>query len=641
MKLVPTLLLLAFLVSVLCIEYNGKSPVPSGRKETALSYRPIVRGRNWAISSRKALASQAGEKIFLKGGNAVDAAIAGLVTLGVVEPAMSGIGGEAFILIYEPNEGKVYSINGGGIAPKAATIEKYKQMGFENMPMDGPLSSVVPGALDSWLVVLDKFGTMSLKEVLAPAIELAEEGFSASEEFVSMIDANIERIGAFESSKTLYLKHGNYNYQVGEIFKNKDLANLYKELVKTEQSALKKGESRHDALKAVRDRFYRGDIAKEIVKFLQEKGGLFTQEDFSYYYALLEKPIHTNYKGCDIYKSPSANQGLTELLILNILENFNLDEAYSARSIHIHAEAVNLAMADREKFIGDLNFVDAPIDGLLSKDYAKERAKLINEERRLEEYLPGNPWEYQGKPYDYYSIEYFNERGVKRIGTIGKSLDWAGNNIKNDIKDSAKQLASDDSIDTMDLTSYVATADKSGLLVSATPSNFYYFGSALVIGPYGFPINDRASYFWLDERHPNSLQPWKRPRNTITPSLALKDGKPYLAYGTPGGDQQCQALSQILANVVDHDMDIQKSIDAPIWSSKSFPLSYAEHKVEEGVMSIDARIAEDVTKSLINRGWKVSISKSFSNNRACIIRIKDGVIEAAVMSKKESQALAW
>jgi len=593
------------------------------------SYRPIVRGKKWAIATRNALASQAGELIFLKGGNSVDAAIASLATLGVTEPAMSGIGGELFMLVYDPKTQKVCSINGGGTAPEKATIEWYKSAGFDSIPMDGALSSVVPGAFDAWCAALDAFGRKSLNEVLEPAIDLANDGFPVSEDFVSVIKANEERLVSFESSRKLYFKPDGSYYEVGEIFRNPELAMLYKRLVGVEEKALSSGADRHSAIKAARDEFYKGMIARDIVDFLQAQGGLFERHDFSDYSALFEEPVHTNYRGYEVYKSPSANQGPAELEMLNIIENFEPTEAYSAQTIHIEAEAVNLAMADREIFLGDLNYIKSPLNGLISKEYAKERADLIDMRKRLSIYAPGDPWKYEKEVYSYEPKPYFlselkglsedSEKDHCKVERNGRYYDLTGN---------------------MGLTSYVCASDRSGLTVSATPSNFQNFGSAIVVEPFGFPINNRASYFWLEESHTNSLRPLKRPRNTITPSLALKDGKPYLAYGTPGADQQCQALFQILINIVDFGMSIQEAIDAPIWSSRSFPLSYGDHTVEEGAICIDARTSE-VVEGLKERGWKVTASEPFSHNRACIIRILDKCFEAAAMSATEGEALAW
>lgn len=593
------------------------------------SYRPVARGRSWAISTRNALASQAGELLFLKGGNAVDAIVASLAALGVVEPAMSGIGGEIFMLVYDPKTQKVYSINGGGTAPKEATIERYRSLGFDQMPLDGALSSVVPGAFDAWCIALDRFGTMHLNEVLEPAIELSRNGFPVSEEFVATTIANDERLKSFDSSRSLYFKPDGSHYGVGELFKNVKLAELYGALAETEKKALDGGFDRHSAIKKARDEFYKGKTAKYIVDFVRSSGGLFEPEDLSDYYALIEEPAHTSYKGYEVYKSPSANQGPVELEILNIVENFELKEAYSPQTIHLEAEAVNLAMADREKFLGDLNCIKSPLNGLLSKEYARDRSSLIDENRRLIEYPAGDPWRYEKEPYEYKPRPYFlSENPAVNWGRQDSDTSCSGSGRRHDISDN------------MGLTSYACAADKSGMMVSATSSNFRNFGSALVVEPFGFPINDRASYFWLDRDHANSLEPGKRPRNTIAPSMALKDGKPYLAYGTPGADQQCQALFQILLNIVDFGMSIQEAIDAPMWSSRSFPLSYGDHRAEEGLIVIDERLA-NVAEDLRKKGWRVEISEPFSNNRACAIRILDDCIEAAAMSTTEGQALAW
>jgi len=431
---------------------------------------------------------------------------------------------------------------------------------------------------------------------------------------------------SFESSGKLCFKQGGSCYDVGDNFKNPGLAELYKRLAEAEKKALSNGANRHSAIKAVRDEFYKGKVGEEIVTFLQRSGGLFSHGDFADYYALLEEPAHTSYRGYEIYKSPSANQGPAELEILNMLENFDLRDQ---RSIHICAEAVNLAMADRERFLGDLNYIKSPLNGLLSKEYARHRAELIDENRRLSAYDAGDPWRYEKEPYAYRQKPYF----------LSADMPECRKEPDHEAECSGSERDYDLSGD-MGLTSYACASDKSGLTVSATPSNFSNFGSALVVEPFGFPINDRASYFWLDERHTNSIQPGKRPRNTIAPSMALKDGRPYLAYGTPGADQQCQALSQILVNIVDFGMSIQEAIDAPMWSSRSFPQSYGDHGSEDGLIVIDERISE-VADDLRKRGWSVEIAGPFSNNRACIIRIAEDCIEAAAMSTTEGSALAW
>src|SRR5438132_1010 len=352
--------------------------------------RPVVRGQHFAVASMKAEATRAAERVLEKGGNAFDAIVAGQAVLGLVDGAMNGIGADATLLVYDAKTKKVYSINAEGTAPKLATIDWYKQHNGGKLPVnDSLLSGTVPGCIDAWYILLDHWGTMSFAQVLSEAIDLAENGFPAGDSFARAA-ATTAKIRKYPTSAKVYLPNGRAP-QTGEICRNPDLARTLRRLVEAETQNKNKG--RHEALKAARDRFYKGDIAREMAKFSEENGGLFRYEDFANYTAKIEDPVSIDYHGYQIYKSASASQGPAELFALKILEGYDLKAMghNSADYIHISVEAIKLAFADREKYLGDMDFIKIPYAGLLSKEYAAERRALIDQGTASLAFRPGAP----------------------------------------------------------------------------------------------------------------------------------------------------------------------------------------------------------------------------------------------------------
>src|SRR5256714_14206500 len=352
--------------------------------------RPVIRGRQAAVSSMKPEATDVARRILQAGGNAFDAAVGGQAALAVTDFALNGVGSDAVILLYDARAKKVFSINAEPRAPKLATIEWHKEHNDGKLPSsDGLLSGGIPGVVDAWYLLLDRWGTMSFEQVLQPAIDLAENGFPLSEGRARMI-AGTQKILKYSSTIKIYKPNGEAP-KAGEIFKNPDLARTLKKLVEAERAYKAKG--RHEALKAARDRFYKGDIAREMAAFSEASGGLFRYEDFAEYTAKVETPVSTDYRGYQVYKNPSASQGPTELIALNLLEGFDVKAMglNSADYIHTSVEAIKLAMADREKYLGDMDFVKVPYDALLSKDYARERRKLIDPQKASLELRPGAP----------------------------------------------------------------------------------------------------------------------------------------------------------------------------------------------------------------------------------------------------------
>src|SRR5438067_1663146 len=420
--------------------------------------RPVVRGQHFAVASMKAEATRAAERILEKGGNAFDAIVAGQAVLGLVDGAMNGIGSDATLLVYDAKAKKVYSINAEGTAPKLATIEWYKEHNGGKLPVnDSLLSGTVPGCIDAWYILLDHWGTMNFAQVLSEAIDLAENGFPVGDSLARAL-ATSQKLHKYPTSMKVYLPNGR-GPQAGEIFRNPDLARTLRRLVEAETQNKNKG--RHAALKAARDRFYKGDIAREMGKFSEDNGGLFRYEDFANYTAKIEEPVSIDYRGYQIYKNASASQGPAELFALKILEGYDLKAMghNSADYIHISVEAIKLAFADREKYLGDMDFIKNPCAGLLSKEYAAERRKLIDNSTASLAFRPGTAEKFTSDATPLH-------RPVK--------ITTAGN-------------ASHDGD-----TSYIAVVDSSRNLITLTLSLHIAFGTGVVMGKLAFIFNCRG-----------------------------------------------------------------------------------------------------------------------------------------------------
>jgi gamma-glutamyltranspeptidase/glutathione hydrolase len=565
--------------------------------------RPVIRGRTAAVSSMKAEATEAARRILQAGGNAFDAAVAGQAALALTDFPMNGVGSDAEILIYNASEKKVYSINAEPRAPKLATIDWYKKNNGGKLPdSDGLLAGGIPGVVDAWYIVLDRWGTMSFEQVLQPAIDLAENGFPLSERLSGLIAESQEKISKYPSTVGIYLPDGKPP-KAGAIFRNPDLARTLKELVEAEKSG--KAQGRHEALKAARDRFYKGDIARELARFSEANGGLFRYQDFAEYTAKVEEPVSIDYRGYQVYKNPSATQGPAELFALNILEGYDL-KSFGHNSpdfIHTSVEALKLAMADREKFLGDADFIKIPYDRLLSKEYARERRKLIDPQKASLELRPGEASTRAAQPQ------------VNLNGNASHDGD----------------------------TSYMAVVDQARNMVSFEPSLHEIMGTGVVMGDTGIIFNCRGDYYSLTPGEANALEPGKRPRSTLQSTLVMKDGQPYAILGSPGGDDQVARTMQTLINLVDFGMNIQQAIEAPRWSSSSFPASYFPHTMYPGVMSVEARIPEATRQALIARGHKLRVQGAWilGSNGGIVLDSKTGVLSAGADPRVEAYAWAW
>src|SRR5262245_54540234 len=378
----------SILAAALVLSFSAAAFAQQDDESVSATMRPVIRGQHAAVASMKPEATEAARRILQAGGNAFDAAVAGQAALAVTDFPFNGVGSDAVILLYDAKAKKVVSINAEPRAPKLATIEWHQKNNGGKLPnSDGLLSGGIPGVVDAWYLLLDQWGTMSFEQVLQPAIELAEQGFPLSEKLARGI-ANTKKLRQYPSTMRVYMPGA--PPKPGDVFKNVDLANTLKKLVESEKTA--KGKGRHESLKAARDRFYKGDIAREFADFSEKNGGLFRYEDFAEYTAKIETPVSVDYRGYTVYKNPSASQGPAELIALNLLEGFDVKKMglNSPDYIHTSIEAIKLAMADREKFLGDMDFIKIPYEQLLSKDYARERRKLISQQASLE-LRPGSP----------------------------------------------------------------------------------------------------------------------------------------------------------------------------------------------------------------------------------------------------------
>src|ERR1044071_2393514 len=547
--------------------------------------KPPLHGRHWMAITGKPLAATAGAMIFQKGGNAVDAACAMIAAASTMWDTLSW-GGETQALIYNPHTGKVIGINALGVAQSGATAEFYKSKGMKNPPEYGPLAAVTPGTPGGILVMLAEYGKLSLKDVLEPSIQMAD-GYPIEAQLANTIEREKKRLKEWRYSRDVLLTHLGQKREApeaGEIFRQPDLAATLRKLIEAEQQALAAGKSRKDAIYAAYDRFYKGDIAREIARGVKEEGGLITAEDLANWKVRIEEPVKTTYKGIEVYKLTHWTQGPAMLQALNILENFDLKAMgyNSARYINTVYQAMSLAFADRDFYYGDPYFPPAePIQGLLTKDYAKERARLINQECNEPGIGPGDPYPFQGQTNPYRAqLEKWNTRPNASPTSTLRPLQ---NNVRS-VSRSFKSSASDADFKRAFYagTTSVEAADEEGWVVSVTPSGGWT--PAVIAGRTGVGLSQRAQSFVLDpaENPFNVIAPGKRPRATLTPGLAMKDGRPYLSFAVQGGDAQDQDLLQFFLNIVEFGMTVQQATEAPNINSFQMRSSFGEHESRPG-----------------------------------------------------------
>jgi gamma-glutamyltranspeptidase / glutathione hydrolase len=595
--------------------------------EAQQTQKPPLHGKNWMAITGKPLAAEAGAMTFQKGGNAVDAACAMLAATCTMWDVLSW-GGETQALIYNPKTGKVIAINALGIAPTGATVDFFKNKGYNFPPEYGPLAAVTPGTPGGLCTMLAEYGTLSLKEVLAPAMQLAD-GYPMEAQTANSIERGKKMIKEWPYSKTVFLPHEGQKWEApeaGEIFRQADLLQTLQKMVDAEQEALKKGKNRKEAIYAAYDRFYKGDIAKEFVRSCKEQGGLITMDDLAKWKVMVEEPLKVNYKGIDVYKLQQWTQGPALLQALNILENFDLKSMgyNSTRYIHTVYQAMNLAFADRDFYYGDPYFSQSPIKGLLSKEYAKQRAKLIHPDKNDPTIGPGDPYPYEGKINPY--SRYLQQRG------------FAYNNspIDDDYHDRLWRG-----------TTSVEAADKEGWVVSVTPSGGWV--PACIAGHTGVGMSQRMQSFVLDSSlNPfNVVEPGKRPRVTLTPTLAMKDGKPFLAWAVQGGDTQDQNLLQCFLNMVEFGMTVQEAVEAPNINSNQLWLSLGGTKIDDrkpkpGSILINSSTPDWIRKELKEMGYTLSFEDRTSGPiNAIYFDWKHGSFWGGSSNHGEDYGIGW
>lgn len=605
------------------------------RITTADTFRPVVRGRRGVVAGGHPLSVEAGMRILQHGGNAVDAGVATILAASVIEFSHFSFGGEVPILIKmrdrnptvrEGAKNNVAVIEGMGTAPAKATREFFvnrttpsektggnaapaTMAGAKSgvIPSTGPLSATVPAVLDACVVALDRFGTKSLAEVMQPAIELAD-GFPIDELRVQYIKTRAPIFSHWPDARRIFLPNGQVP-NVGDIFVQADLARTLRAISAAEKQNARHG--RHAALMAARDHFYRGPIGKRIGDYMQAHGGLIAAADLAGWRATVGTPTRGAYRGYEIYKTGFWAAGPMMIEVLNLLEAYDLKKLgqNSPEYIHTVTEALKLGFADRDRFYGDPNFVKIPA-GLLSKEYAAMRRSLIDESRASLDQRPGDPSNMKPLLASATAISY----NLPAVPELERAND----------------------------TTCVNVIDKDGNMFSATPSGAWL--PAVVAGDTGVLMGQRLQSALTDPNSPNVVAPGKRPRITLTPTLVLKNGEPFMILSTPGGDNQDQALLQVLLNVIEFGMNPQEAVEAPRFDTQHYVSSFDSHEFLAGVLNVESRIAEDVIKKLGARGHKMKSQSPWGTGSAptaIIYDVKSGVISGGADPRRGRYAVAW
>ena len=530
--------------------------------------RSEVIGQNGMVATSHPLATQIGLDILKQGGTAVDAAIAANIALGLMEPTGNGIGGDLFAIIWDVQSNKLHGLNASGPAPMNLSIDYFEQQGLKKIPAYGPLPVTVPGAVDGWVKLHEKFGKLKFKSLFEPTIEYAEKGFPITETIAYYLDKSQKRFENYPNFSEVWIKNGRMP-QKGEIFKNPQLANTLRIIAEKGRAG-----------------FYEGEIAQTMANFVQAQGGFLTYDDLAGFHSEWIQPVSSNYRGYDVWELPPNGQGIAALQILNILENYDLKKMglFSSEYIHLFTEAKKIVFADRAKYYADPNFSNIPVNELISKSYAKERAKLINLDKASKA----------------------NDAGILEIGD----------------------------------TIYLTVADKFGNMVSLIQSNYRGMGSGMMPTGLGFMLQDRGELFSLDKNHKNALEGGKRPFHTIIPAFVTKDGKPFISFGVMGGATQPQAHAQIIINMIDFGLNLQEAGDAPriVHSGSSQPTG--EVMTDGGSLSIESGFGKQIEQELSNKGHTIKYQKGVFGGYQAIM-FKDGVYYGASETRKDGQAAGY
>jgi gamma-glutamyltranspeptidase/glutathione hydrolase len=534
--------------------------------------RSEVIGTQGMVATSQPLATQVGLDILKAGGSAVDAAIAANAMLGLVEPTGCGIGGDLFAIVWDAEKGELTGLNASGRSPQSLTLQKIRDRGLTSIPYLGVFPVSVPGAVDGWFELHARYGRLPMSELLQPAIDYAENGFPVSEVIADAWAGGAENRKEFAGVKEIYMPGGEAP-KTGDIFRNPNLANSYRMIAE-----------------GGRDAFYEGDIAKKIDAYMAEQGGFLSYDDLAQHKSEWVTPLSTNYRGYDVYELPPNGQGIVALQMLNILEGYDLRSMGfgSAQYLHTLIEAKKIAYEDRAKFYADPDFYNAPLDTLLSKEYAAERRKLIAEDEAAKNYPPG------------------------------------------DVK-----LETGDTI-------YMTVADKDGNIISLIQSNYGGLGSGMTPADLGFQLQNRGALFSLEEGHANVYEPGKRPFHTIIPAFATKDGKPWLSFGVMGGSMQPQAHAQIIINLIDFDMNLQEAGDAARARHSGSSQPTDEKMTDGGTVYLESGIPESVREELRGMGHNVATDRTdYGGYQAILRNDAQGVYYGASESRKDGQAAGY
>ena len=530
--------------------------------------RSEVIGQNGMVATSHPLATQIGLDILKQGGTAVDAAIAANIALGLMEPTGNGIGGDLFAIVWDAKTKKLHGLNASGPAPKNISIDYFKQQGLTKIPSYGPLPVTVPGTVDGWVKLHERFGKLKFASLFEPTIEYAIKGFPITETIAYYLDRSQKRFENYPNFNEVWVKNGKMP-QKGEIFKNPQLASTLKTIAENG-----------------REGFYEGPIAQTMVEFIQSQGGFLSYDDLAGFHSEWTPPVSSNYRGYDVWELPPNGQGIAALQILNILENYDLKTMglYSSEYIHLFTEAKKIVFADRAKYYADPHFADIPVKELISKSYAKERAKLI----------------------DLNNVSATDEPGILKSGD----------------------------------TIYLTVADKYGNMVYLIQSNYRGMGSGMMPPGLGFMLQDRGELFSLDKNHRNALLGGKRPFHTIIPAFVTKEGKPFMSFGVMGGATQPQAHAQIIINMVDFGLNLQEAGDAPriVHSGSSQPTD--EIMKDGGTLSLETGFGGIIEDELAAKGHTIKYEKGIFGGYQAIM-VKDGVYYGASETRKDGQAAGY
>ena len=621
-----------------------EAQLPRGRTE-----KPPLHAKHWLAITGKPLSATAGALIFAKGGNAVDAACA-MLAAGTTMWDVLSWGGETQALIYNPHTKKVIGINALGVAPSGATAEFYKAKGYRFPPEFGPLAAVTPGTPGGLMTMLAEYGTMSLKQILTPAIQMAD-GYPIEAQTATSIETNKKWIKQWKYSPTIFLTHAGEAREApeaGEIFVQKDLAATLRKLVAAERTALRAGRSRKQAIYAAYDRFYKGDIARELVRGVQEDGGLFTMADLANWKVRIEDPVSTTYKGVTVYKLPFWQQGPAMLEALNILENVDLKAMgyNSPKYIHTIYQAMSLAFADRDFYYGDPYLTPAPpARGLLSKEYAKSRFAQINWERNDSSVKPGDPYPFQRGKNPFPDVLASWIVTPAKGPALGRNQDTPAAALSDSVTPPDEEEFQIHEGFYRGTTS-IEAADAEGWVVSVTPSGGWV--PAVIAGRTGVGLSQRAQSFVTDPADGpfNVIEPGKHPRVTLTPTLAMKEGTPYLSFAVQGGDSQDQNLLQFFLNVVEFGMTVQQAVEAPNINSFQMRESFKQHQTWPGHMLISSVTPQSVRDELEKMGYTLELERTSPERtsgpiNAILFDRKHGSMWGGSSNHGEDYGIAW